>query len=186
MKKKGLQAVVFAALFANVAFAHNVQINANLPTVSVASDGELLVKGKEVQYKSWNSTKLNGKVRTVFHIAGRTAAKEKNEALMNAIKTAGLDRNKYQTTTIINADDAIVGTGLFVKNSAEKGKLENPHSQVVFDQKGAVKNSWKLKEKDSFVAVLDKNGKVQFVAEGKLSATDIQQVIALLKRLTAE
>lgn len=186
MKKKYLQAVLFSAIFANSALAHNISLNAGLPAVTVAQDGELIAKGKNVQYQGWDSASLNGKVRIIFHIAGRSAAKEKNQALVNAIKAAGLDRSKYQTTTIINADDAIVGTGLFVKNSAENGKLENPHSQVVLDQQGKVKSAWKLKAKESFVAVLDRHGKVQFVAEGKLSTEQTQQVIQLVKKLLNE
>lgn len=183
MRKKLLQVVLFSTIFTNVALAHTVKLNANLPSVAVSNDGELVVSGKDIQYKNWQSGSLNGKVRVVFHIAGRSAAKEKNDALVKAIKAAGFDRSKYQTTTIINADDAVVGTGIFVKNSAEKGKLENRHSQVVLDQKGAVKNAWKLREKDSFVAVLDRTGKVQFVVEGKLSNAHIQEVINLVDSL---
>ncbi|WGE33000.1 YtfJ family protein [Actinobacillus genomosp. 1] len=179
-------AVVLGLFFTNSAFAHQVQLNAALPTVNVSKDGELLAKGKTVTYKVWTSDGLAGKVRVVHHFAGRSSAKEKNEALINAIKAANFDRSKYQTTSIINADDVIVATGAFVKSSAEDGKLENPHSQVVLDQQGSVKNAWGLKAKDSFVAVLDKNGKVQFVAEGKLSANQIQQVIALIHTLIAQ
>ena len=40
--------------------------------------------------------------------------------MIEAIKAAHFNQAKYQTTTIINADDAVVGTGMFVKNSAEK------------------------------------------------------------------
>ncbi|WGE35047.1 YtfJ family protein [Actinobacillus genomosp. 1] len=179
-------AAVLGLFFANSAFAHQVQLNAALPTVNVSKDGELLAKGKTVTYKVWTSDGLAGKVRVVHHFAGRSSAKEKNEALINAIKAANFDRSKYQTTSIINTDDAIVATGAFVKSSAEDGKLENPHSQVVLDQQGSVKNAWGLKAKDSFIAVLDKNGKVQFVAEGKLSANQIQQVIALIHTLIAQ
>lgn len=186
MKKFVLQAVLFGAFFTNSALAHNVQLNAHLPNVSVSKDGEMVVQQNEIKYKNWQSANLVGKVRVVFHIAGRSSVKEKNEALMNAIRQAGFDRTKYQTTTIINADDAIVGTGVFVKNSAENGKLENAHSQVVFDQNGTVKAAWKLKEKESFVAVLDKNGNVQFVSEGKLSAAQIKQVLDLVNQLIAQ
>lgn len=186
MKKIVLQALILGAFFANSVSAHQVQLNQSLPSVSVNQDGELIVQGKSVQYKAWHSASLNGKVRVLFHIAGRSAVKEKNEALMNAIKKAGFDRSQYQTTTIINADDAIVGTGIFVKNSAESGKLENAHSQVVLDQQSRVKNAWKLKEKESFVVVLDKNGKVQFVSEGKLSAAQVQKVIELVGTLLAQ
>lgn len=186
MNKFVKQAVISSLFFANFAFAHNVQLNNNLPSVSVAQDGEIIANGKNVSYKAWNSASLAGKVRVVNHIAGRSSVKEKNQGLINAIKAANFDRSKYQTTTIINADDAIVATGAFVKNSAENGKIENAHSQVVLDQKSSVKSAWGLKEKESFIAVLDKNGKVQFVAEGKLSAAQIQQVIDLVKNLVAQ
>lgn len=180
----GKLAVISALFFANGAMAHNVQLNASLPAVTVAKDGELIVKGNDIAYKNWSSANLAGKVRVVHHLAGRSSVKEKNQPLMNAIKTAQFDRSKYQTTTIINADDAIVATGAFVKSSAEDGKLDNPHSQVVLDQASTVKNAWGLKAKESFIAVLDKNGKVQFVSEGKLSPAQVQQVIGLIKNLT--
>lgn len=123
-------------------------------------------------------------MRVVHHLAGRTAAKEKNQPMIDAIKASHFNPAKYQTTTIINADDAIVGTGIFVKNSAQKGKQENPHSQVVLDDKSAVKNAWGLNPKDSAIIVLDKTGKVKFVKEGKLSDSDIQTVISLVNGLT--
>ncbi|WP_315940917.1 YtfJ family protein, partial [Haemophilus influenzae] len=61
---------------------------------------------------------------------------------------------------------------------------ENPHSQVVLDDKSAVKNAWGLNPKDSAIIVLDKTGKVKFVKEGKLSDSDIQTVISLVNGLT--
>ncbi|QIW16586.1 hypothetical protein A4G20_09705 [Pasteurellaceae bacterium RH1A] len=186
MKKYLLQAGLLAAFFANSALAHNVQVNANLPAVSVADSGELLVKSGKVSYQSWSANQLKGKVRVVQHIAGRSSVKEKNQALMDAIKAAKFDGTKYQTTTIINADDAIVGTGMFVKSSAEDGKLANPHSQVVLDQESKVKKAWALKDKESFIAVLDKQGKVQFVSEGKLSSAQIKQVIELVNHLLGQ
>lgn len=177
------QAAILGLLFTNVALAHNIQLNQTLPSVTVNQDGELIAQGNKIQYKMWQSESLQGKVRVVMHIAGRSAVKEKNEALFNAIKVAKWDRQKYQTTTIINADEAIVGTGLFVKNSAESGKLENAHSQLVLDQESRVKKAWALKSKESFVAVLDKQGKVQFVSEGKLSKSQIQQILELVNKL---
>lgn len=171
------------AVFSSSIFAHNIQLNQSLPTVKVAQDGEITVVGNEIKYQSWNSSQLNGKVRIVHHFAGRSAVKEKNEALINAIKSANFDRTRYQTTSIINADDAVIATGAFVKSSAEKGKKENPHSQVILDQSSAVRNAWQLKEKDSAIIVLDKNGKVQWVSEGKLSEPQIKEIIGLVSGL---
>ena len=181
--KKILTMTAITALLSSHVFAHNVQLNQSLPHVNVDSDGEIII-GTSIGYQKWDSSTLTGKVRVLQHIAGRSNVKEKNQPLIEAIKAANFDRNKYQTTTIINADDAVIATGPFVKSSAENGKKDNPHSQVVLDQKSAVKNAWNLKEKESFIAVLDKNGKVKFVSEGKLSSAQIQQVITLVQDLT--
>ncbi len=184
MKKQILSIVLGSIVFAGSAFAHNLQLEQTVPAVKVLEYGEIVLAGKSVKFQPWTSSALVGKVRIVHHLAGRTAAKEKNQAVVDAIKNAHFNPIKYQTTTIINADDAIVGTGLFVKNSAEKGKTENPHSQVVLDDKSAVKQAWGLNAKESAIIVLDKTGKVKFVKEGKLSSADIQEVIALVNGLT--
>lgn len=183
MKTTSYLFVLSTLLASSFSFAHNLQLNANLPTVNVAQNGELNIVNGEIQYQNWNSRQLIGKVRIINHIAGRSSAKEKNEALIQRIKVAHFDRKKYQTTTIINADDAVMGTGVFVKSSAEKGKKANPHSQVILDQKGSVKNAWQLKEKENAVIVLDKTGKIQFVSEGKLSNGQIEAIINLVSEL---
>lgn len=184
---KTIRLLALTSLFiAPFSLAHNVQLNQPLPSVSVAQDGELRVNNHKIAYQTWSSSTLTGKVRVVQHIAGRSGVKAKNEPLMDAIRQAHFDRTRYQTTTIINADDAIIATGSFVKSSAEEGKLNNPHSQVVLDQQSSVKNAWGLQPKESFIAVLDKQGKVQFVSEGKLSPTQIQQVIDLVSNLLKE
>ncbi|MDM3595129.1 YtfJ family protein, partial [Proteus mirabilis] len=75
--------------------------------------GELLydcAKDK-FSYQNWNSGLLIGKVRTIQHIAGRSKAIEMNAPLIEAIKQAKVPQNSYQTTTIINTDYAIFGTG---------------------------------------------------------------------------
>ena len=75
---------------------------------------------------------------------------------------------------------------MFVKSSAEKGKKENAHSQVILDDKSAVKNAWGLREKDSVIILLDKTGKVQFVKEGKLTDDEVKEVISRATALIAK
>ena len=183
MKKLRLSATFLALLFSHSVLAHNITLNNSLASTIVAKDGELVLSNGDVNYQSWRSANLVGKVRVIQHIAGRSSVKEKNEALMDAIKAEKFDGTKYQTTTIINADDAIIGTGTFVTSSAEKGKKQNSHSQVILDQQSSVKNAWALKEKESLIVVLDKSGKVKFVKEGKLTPQEIQSVITLVKSL---
>lgn len=88
-----------------------------------------------------------GKVRVLQHIAGRTSAKEKNATLIEAIKSAKLPHDRYQTTTIVNTDDAIPGSGMFVRSSLESNKKLYPWSQFIVDSNGVARGAWQLDEK---------------------------------------
>ena len=169
-----------------MASAHNIETGQRVPPVGVADRGELILNKDEFSYKKWNSAQLAGKVRVVQHIAGRTSAKEKNAALVEAVKSANLPHDRYQTTTIINTDDAIPGTSMFVRSSIESNKKRYPWSQFIVDSDGRVRQSWQLEEKGSAVIVLDKAGRVQWVKDGSLTREEVQQVIALLHKLLAQ
>ncbi len=166
--------------------AHNLTLGERLPAVGVDDKGELNYVNNDFSYSRWNSAKLPGKVRVVQHMAGRTNAKALNTPLDDAIGAANLPRDRYQTTTIINTDDAIIGTGMFVSSSIESGKKEFPWSQIIVDSQGLVKKAWQLEPKSSAVMVLDKNGVIKFVQEGALTQEEVQKVIAMLHQLVKE
>ncbi|MEQ4674617.1 YtfJ family protein [Providencia vermicola] len=164
-----------------LAAAANIQINQSVPAVSVTDKGELILnKENKLDYQPWKSQQLVGKVRTIQHIAGRSSAKELNAPLIEAIKNARFPHDTYQTTTIINTDDAIFGTGVFVKNSVEDSKKEFPYSQFIVDSDGVVKTAWGLKPESSAIILLDNQGKVLFFKDGELNSQEIEKVIGLL------
>ncbi|APV85624.1 YtfJ family protein [Salmonella enterica] len=169
-----------------MACAHNLEVNQRVPPVGIADRGELTLNKDEFSYKNWNSAQLAGKVRVLLHIAGRTSAKEKNATLIEAIKSAGLPHDKYQTTTIVNTDDAIPGSGMFVRSSIESNKKLYPWSQFIVDSNGVARNAWQLKEEGSAVIVLDKDGRVQWVKDGALTQQEVQQVVDLLHKLLSK
>jgi YtfJ family uncharacterized protein len=160
-----------------LASAHTIENNQRVPPVGVSDKGELNYDkaADQFSYKSWNSSQLPGKVRVIQHIAGRTSAKELNAPLIEAIKHANLPREHYQTTTIVNTDDAIIGTAMFVRNNIESNKREFPWSQFVVDSNGNVKKAWDLAEKGSAIVVLDPQGNVKFVKDGTLTSTEIKR-----------
>ncbi|MBV7298881.1 YtfJ family protein [Enterovibrio paralichthyis] len=172
------------ALISTFASANNITNGQALPEVSVEKYGELILNGDKIAYQAWDTDLLPGKVRVIQAIAGRSSAKEMNAPLMDAILAANPPRDKYQTTTIINQDDAIWGTGGFVKSSAEDSKKEFSWSSLVLDADGRAANAWNLKEESSAIIVLNKDGKAQFVKEGALSQDEIAQVIDLINKLT--
>ncbi|MBS0968340.1 YtfJ family protein [Chimaeribacter arupi] len=172
----GLLLPLFAA-------GHDFVKGQRVPPVGIADRGEVIQQQDESRYQPWNSARLTGKVRVMLHIAGRLSAKDKNAALTEAISRAGLPPDRYQTTTIINTDDAITGSALFVRRSIEASKKAFPWSQFIIDSRGAAKRAWQLEDGGSAVVVLDPAGTVQFVRDGALTPAEVQQVMALLRHL---
>lgn len=105
---------------------------------------------------------------------------------MEAIKAAKLPHDRYQTTTIVNTDDAIPGSGMFVRSSLESNKKLYPWSQFIVDSNGVTRKAWQLEEESSAIVVLDKNGRVQWVKDGALTQDEVQQVVALLHKLLTQ
>ncbi|MBM3073325.1 YtfJ family protein [Lelliottia sp. RWM.1] len=169
-----------------MACAHNFEKGQRVPPVGIADRGELILDNDKFSYKPWNSAQLTGKVRVVQHIAGRTSAKEKNATLVEAIKAAQFPHDRYQTTTIVNTDDAIPGSGMFVRSSLESNKKLYPWSQFIVDSDGIARKTWQLDEESSAIIVLDKDGRVQWAKDGALTQEEVQQVVALLHTLLAQ
>lgn len=169
-----------------MASAHTIEKGQRVLAVGITDRGELILDNDKFSYKNWNSAQLPGKVRVVQHIAGRTSAKEKNANMVEAIKAADLPHDRYQTTTIVNTDDAIPGSGMFVRSSLESNKKLYPWSQIIVDSNGVTRKVWQLEEESSAVIVLDKAGRVQWVKDGALTQEEVQQVVALLRKLLAQ
>lgn len=176
-------ALVLSLLLPVIGSAHDFINGQRIAPVGISDKGELNYQQDSFSYRTWNSAQLIGKVRVLQHIAGRSSAKEKNAALIEAIKQAKLPHDRYQTTTIINTDDAIPGTGMFVRSSIENNKKQYPWSQFIVDSDGVAKRAWQLEKGGSAVVVLDKDGRVRFVKDGALTQEEVQQVIALLHQL---
>ncbi|WP_368971088.1 YtfJ family protein [Raoultella planticola] len=177
---------VSCLLFPLMASAHNFVDGQRVAPVGIADRGELILDNDKFSYKNWNSSQLAGKVRVVQHIAGRTSAKEKNATLIEAIKAAKFPHDRYQTTTIVNTDDAIPGSGMFVRSNIESNKQLYPWSQFIVDSNGLARKAWQLQEESSAIVVLDKDGRVQWAKDGALTQDEVQQVVALLHKLLSK
>ena len=172
-----------ALLLPLTASAHNFVPGERVPPVGINDRGELNYQQEKFAYQNWNSAALPGKVRVLLHIAGRASSKEKNAALIEAIKAANFPHDRYQTTTLVNTDDAIPGTGMFVRSSIQSNKQQFPWSQFIIDSNGVAKKAWRLEKDGLAIVVLDKEGRVRFAKEGALTQDEVKQVIALVQRL---
>ena len=167
--------------------AHNFVTGKTVTPVYIQEGGELLLNSDdEIHYQKWNSTQLAGKVRIIQYIAGRKSAKKKNSLLIKAVEAANFPQDRFQPTTIVNTDDAIPGSGMFVRSSLESNKKLYPWSQFIVDSNGVTRKAWQLEEESSAIIVLDKEGRVQWAKDGALTQEEVQQVVDLLHKLLAQ
>jgi len=166
--------------------AHNFVYGQSVPRVNITDRGELLFDDSDFSYQRWDSAELAGKVRVIQYIAGRTSAKKKNSMLITAVKDAEFPEDRFQPTTIVNTDDAIPGSGFFVRGKIEKNKRHYPWAQFIVDSDGLARKAWGLPEESSTIIVLDKNGHVQWAKDGALSPEEVNHVINLLGQLIEE
>ncbi len=184
-----MQRFIYACFvfFPLLSWAHPIALNAPLPSVSIpasASSGELQLDTKgHFNYSAWHQDMLLNKVRVVFHIAGRTQAKVINNELLDALKAAQFPQDKYQTTTLINVDDAIIGTSSFVRRQAKKSKTQFPWSSIVLDSNGSIQKSWVLMPKSSAVLLLNPLGQVLFFKDGQLTSQEVSWVVEKIRQL---
>ncbi len=167
--------------FCSTAFA--VSLNQPLPAVSVQNKGALALKPNrdEVNYRPWNTNELTGKIRVVQHLAGRMSVKKMNAPFVDALKAAKFNHDKYQTTTIVNLDDALIGTSGFVAHEVIANQRKYPLSSFVLDSNSKVRKAWHLSEKNCAIMVLDQQGKVLFFKDGALTQKEIDSIIALIR-----
>lgn len=170
-------------LFPLASMATNLQIQQRVSAVGVSDRGELQLQNNNITYRNWNSAQLPGNVRVVMHLAGRQAAQNMTDALAAALLKANLPLQGYQTTTIINADDTVIGTARFVRGRVEENQRKYQTSQFIIDNRGVVRRAWDLQAANAAFIVLDRQGRVQFLKEGALSSNDIQRIVTLLHQL---
>lgn len=180
---KPYRLLLISLLFPGLAGAHTFETGKPLPPVFIANEGELVMQHEMLAYQRWSSQSLIGKVRMVIHVAGRLSAKEQNAPLIDAIQQANFPRSRFQTTTIVNTDDAIPGSAIFVERSIKSSKRDAPWQHFIIDRSGVAQNSWQLTPHGSAVVILDAQGIVRFAKDGALTPQQVEQAVALLKQM---
>ncbi|WP_432454594.1 MULTISPECIES: YtfJ family protein [unclassified Agarivorans] len=172
--------ILFFSLLPTWVMALNLSLGESLPNISIDKVGELQLVDEQISYSPWNTKQLAGKVRLVQAMAGRSSAKEINAAMIEAIKNANFAAQTYQTTTIVNLDDAIFGTSMFVQSKLKSNKKKFPHASFVLDKDGQLFDLLDIKPKSSAIILLDTQGKILFAKDGALNKQEIKQVIKLI------
>lgn len=159
-----------------------ISLQQPLPAIEIKSKGEIQLIAGKLRYTPWNSDALQGKVRTLIHVAGRQDSLNLNQSLIETIQAENFNRLQYETTTILNLKEANWGTGAILCGQMEQAKKSQPQHSFIVDEKGTTLKSWGLSRESSAVLVLDEYGDVLYGKDGALSEGEVQYVIHLLRR----
>lgn len=177
--------LVAAALWTASALSTADAFEAGEPVtpVRVADRGEVTLENGALDYRAWHSRELAGRVGVVLHVAGRLSAKDLNAPIIEAIEAARFPDEHFQTTTIVNTDDAVFGSAMFVRKSVESSKRDVPEVQFVVDDASAVQKAWQLERGGSALLVHDADGRVRFAKDGPLTLYEVNHVMELLQAM---
>ena len=134
--------------------------------------------GGRLDGKPWSSEELRGKVHVLFYV-------DPDEKNTNNDASEALDREKFpgdrfQSVGIINM--AATWLPNFAISSALKDKQKRyPTTIYVRDYKKALMDAWKIADDSSDVLAFDKNGRLIFRKDGKLTAEEIQRLIKVIR-----
>ena len=155
-----------------------------VPRVKVEA-GRMVLDGREIGYRPWSLSASAGRVRTIYHLAGRLGIEDLNKAFIDAIIAARLPEylpdSPYKTITVLNLSDALWGTHGIAMGKFEASQRQYPHALYVADEKGAALAAWGLQLKQSAVIILDRDNTVLFAKEGKLSQEEIRTALGILQ-----
>jgi len=134
--------------------------------------------GGRLDGKPWSSEELRGKVHVLFYVD--PDEKDTNNDASEALDREKFPNDKFQSVGIINM--AATWLPNFAISSALKDKQKRyPTTIYVRDYKKVLVNAWKIADDSSDVLAFDKNGRLIFRKDGKLTAEEIQRLIKVIR-----
>lgn len=134
--------------------------------------------GERLDGTPWSSEELRGKVHVLFYVD--PDEKDTNNDASEALDKEKFPGDKYQSVGIINM--AATWLPNFAISSSLKDKQKRyPRTIYVRDYKKVLVNAWKIADDSSDVLAFDKQGKLIFRKDGKLTPEDIQRLIKSIR-----
>jgi len=127
----------------------------------------------------WSSSMLKGKVYIVFYVD--PDKKRLNQELTKKLKEKHFDRSRYGSVAIINLKATWMPNAL-LEAILKKKQKEFPDTLYVKDKNKVLVKKWDLADDNSDVLLFDKNGVLIYKQFGKLSKSQIEEVISLIEK----
>jgi YtfJ family uncharacterized protein len=171
--------ILLVSLLTPFAQASDILPGNRLPDLDIAEKGELVLSGDEVGYRAWNYPQQPGKVHVLQYMAATRAASNINMPFTDRMKSE-LPQGAFLSTTILNLDEAMWGTGGLVVSELKSNKKEFPNAVLVADADGVGRQKWQLDKENSAVIVTDPQGVVRYFKQGAMSEAEIASTLQLV------
>nr|WP_255724933.1 YtfJ family protein [Photobacterium sp. OFAV2-7] len=149
-----------------------------LPVTAIDAGGIAVIKGDDVEFKAWSTSDIMPGV--VFAQAARPEA---NELISPEFKAKIEGMKNIKVYSIVNADDAPFGAGMFIEGAIKEGKLAKPVVEAIIDEDGEIFENWELEESSLAVIVMGADGKVAYVSEGKVGSSEEAKILEAISAL---
>ncbi|MBT0727166.1 YtfJ family protein [Rosenbergiella australiborealis] len=181
--KKGKGLLLSLLFLASNIYAQSIQLGSPLPEVAIENGGEVHSDGAVTTLQPWHSAlRQAGTRQLIIHVAGRLSAKQQLSGLIALLPQAQLSLYHVHTTTIVNLDDSIWGSGPFVEQSIMSSKKHQPENSFVIDKSGIAAHRWQLLAQSAAIIATDPQGKVIFFHQGECLAWCRQQLFGMLEQ----
>ncbi len=134
--------------------------------------------GGRLDGKPWSSEELQGKVHILFYVG--PDEKDMNDDANEALDRENFPSDRLQSVAIINM--AATWFPNFAISSVLKDKQKRyPEVIYVRDYKKVLVDAWKIADDSYDILAFDKEGKLIFRKDGKLTAEEIQMLIKVIR-----
>jgi len=152
--------------------AANVGDQLKNPTVRDANDGPATIPS------------FGNKVLAIFYTDPDVS--DQNDPFADKLKAAKLDETVYKGIGIANMKDTWLPNSVI--RSIVRRKIEKYDATILTDPERLLVNAWSLGDCNdkSVVIIVDKKGKLQYLKKGPMYAKEMEDGMALVRRLMAE
>lgn len=134
--------------------------------------------GGRLDGSPWSSKELVGKVSVIFYVD--PDEKDLNNEASDALQREKFPLDEFQSYGMINMAATWL-PNILISAALEEKQKKYPTTIYVRDYDKFVVKAWDISDDNSDVLAFDKEGKLMFMKFGKLTKSDIQKLIEVIR-----
>jgi YtfJ family uncharacterized protein len=182
LRPLGLGLAFTLVSFSTVSFSAlaEVSVGKKAPAVTTPAE-ELVLENNEVIYRDWAPTELTGKLRVVYHLNAEMGVDAINKPFVDSLEALNLGVDVFSMLTVLNVADSSYFVKSIAQGNFESKREEYVESEFVWDEDAGLRHAWGLADEGSSITIVSKDGQVLAHKDGKLTAEEVQQFVAVIQ-----